>query len=114
VKRVRVEAYCDGPPHASDEEEPAVVERTMTIDDAGPAVLDLCASCDQALGYWRSLVESGPKPEAAPKRRRGRPKGPALPTYCPICGHESPTRSALGQHTRSRHEKGLLDLDTEE
>ena len=123
MKQIEVHAFCDSPAHADREQVPATVERVLTIDQYGPGVLDLCAPCDEAFNYWRAVIREAPDP---PEKKRSYPKGRAsrrtdiddgtseFERTCqePDCAYgAAPTRSALGQHVKSRHGKALADYD---
>lgn len=109
MRELTVTSWCDG---GHEEKVPATMVRTpsFALDGSDRKVLDLCEACDRRyILPVVSLMESGADPEPPPKKRMGRPKGPALPTVCPDCGHRSPNRSALGQHVQIRHGKRLRD-----
>jgi hypothetical protein len=129
MKQVVVQAYCDlcaaedGEP---EEPVPAVAEETF-----GGRLLDLCTRHQQVVQRqirrleemfaYGSEVDPPTGSKVRPSRQRspsgpgGRPANPLVQSVewrtCPECGHVSPTRSGLGQHTRSHHEKGLNAYD---
>ena len=119
MKHIQVIAFCDG---EHEERTRAVTERTIKIDGGEPVLLDLCEPCDKPFLDMLVLMERGAVVERTkgPKgKRSGTPSRETRPSRlpgmdvtnltCPECGHVSPSRSALGQHTRSRHGKGLKE-----
>lgn len=113
-KQIQILAFCDGD---HEQDTPATVERTLSLDGK-PWVNDLCERCDrQFIWPLLSLSEAGaepPDPPPRPSRSRkgiGGAKPRNLPTVCPDCGYECPTRSALGQHVKAKHGKVLADYD---
>lgn len=119
MKRIRIEAFCDNPlTHDEEDEVPAVVERTLTMDDSGPRLVDVCEPCDRMLDLVRALIGRGVTPEqmSAPLKK-GRP---SLPLDCREPGCIDPrtgvpyvgsSRSALGTHVKDSHGKSLRDYD---
>lgn len=106
MKQVHVTAFCDGADH--EERTPAIIERTVRVDRGDPVVLDLCEGCDKTFIDLLVLMERG-APPAPDHSRPSRLRGSGLSTTCPECGKPSKTRSALGQHTRKIHGKGLKE-----
>jgi hypothetical protein len=120
VKHIQVIAYCDG---THDEKVKATIERTVKIDNGKPVLLDLCEPCDKPFLALLDLMERGApveKPERPKRDRTGEsrpsriPGGPVHLRTCPECGHVSPNRSTLGQHTRTQHGKGLRAYSKED
>lgn len=127
MKEVQVVAWCDGTGHQH--QEPATVERRESLSGE-PVVLDLCDLCNKSfdvdLDAVRAWLERGvPVSETQPRKRGkstgpragvgGRPKradmeAPGWRT-CPDCGYECPTRTALGQHVKSKHNKVLSNYE---
>lgn len=120
MKTVVVQAYCDLCSDA-EEEVPATVEKTHE-----GFLLDLCARHDRQVtellvvlnGMFQQGVEvSPPARRVVPPGSRagvgGRPSNALKESLewrtCPDCGHETPTRSALGQHVKQQHQKRLRD-----
>jgi hypothetical protein len=129
MKQVIVQAFCDGD-HAERTE--AVNERTVAIDGSDTIMLDVCEQCDQLFAVLLGLMERGAKVDAKPKKEGMKSKvsdGPIkeqpsdsrrvsaedLPTTCPDCGFHSVSRTALGQHLRTKHDgKGFKDYTPEQ
>jgi hypothetical protein len=107
VKQIRVESWCDGFVRPHEHQTQAAIERTLTIENT-EVVFDFCEDCADLL---QQLRERGAEARQAlsPVRRTRRPRN--LPTVCPDCGQDSPTRSALGAHVKSHHQKLLRDYD---
>lgn len=135
-KEVQVVAWCDG---EHDERVPATVERRGPLDGE-TYLLDLCERCDRAYARawaqvqeWlaRGVSEGRARKSPYPKNRAPRGQGttpPPSPEFdtpfmrtCqePDCIDErtgvryvAPTRSALGQHVKVKHDnKRLADYD---
>lgn len=115
MKQVTIVAFCDG---SHDDLVPSTVERTVQIDGSKPVVLDLCGECDKAILALLMLMENGavvkakakvgdapvkPKKQAAAKPQTE----DVADRTCPECGRVAVNRTALGQHTRTQHGKGL-------
>jgi hypothetical protein len=125
ARELRLDLWCDG--EHGDEDVPATVTRTLTLDSGEPYLLDLCERCDKAVQDIALLMQRGVLAEQAiiaPGSTPPRKKGPLVPTAvaskmkqsvpwrtCPDCGYVTPTRSALGQHVKQKHEKLLRDYD---
>ena len=123
-KEVRVIAWCDGE-HRHREE--ATVERNETLDGR-PVVLDLCDPCNklldeaqEAVKVWLRRGMSASRATASTESRSrakiGTDTTSVFMRTCqePGCGYGvAPTRSALGQHTKTKHEKNLLAYDWSE
>lgn len=116
MKEVRLIPWCDG---HDDEKVEAVIERTITIDGCKPVLLDLCDLCDKNVIVVAELLSRGVLAEKPKRKPKAKPKGDLLTpadvdsqttTACPRCGHNSPTRSALGAHTRTKHGMGLREV----
>lgn len=120
-KEVVIQSWCDG-----EHERPvrATIERTESLGQ--PIALDLCESCaalfEKDLDTVRAWLARGVPAEKAspPVPKVGRPRagvgGRPKPDMsalvwrtCPDCGYECPTRTALGQHTKTKHDKVLSD-----
>jgi hypothetical protein len=54
--------WCEGI-ISHDQPEQAVTERTMTLDDLGPGVMDLCAMCNDTLARVEQILRRSPTPE---------------------------------------------------
>src|SRR5215831_17310274 len=113
-KEVRVIAWCDGE-HRHREE--ATVERHETLDGR-PVVLDLCEPCNKLLDEaqevvreWlrRGVLESkaAASTESKTRSRRGPDVESVFMRTCPEpgCTYVAPTRSALSQHTKQKHDR---------
>lgn len=123
MKEVQVLAFCDNAIAHDEAKVPAVSERTMSLDGGVEVVLDLCGTCEG--GVWQTLLDLyglGTKATGKAKRKTARKQVvPAAPvvghvtsaTTCPRCGHDAPSRSALGSHTRAVHGIGLVELRRE-
>ncbi len=133
TKEVVVQSWCDGP---HDHREPAAIERTESLDGE-PYLLDLCEVCDKSfedtleqVKTWlrRGVPVAEVQAPAPPRRTRsleGQPRSrPEFNTVfmrtCqePGCTdprtglqYLGPTRTALGQHVKSKHNKTLGDYD---
>ncbi len=117
MKQVVVQSYCD---LHSEEADPVPATTEVTFEGR---LLDVCTQHERVVNEQiASLVDlfsHGVEVEqSAPisrKRPIGRPKREEFQTErfrtCPDCGHVTPTRSALGQHVKQRHEKLLRDYD---
>jgi hypothetical protein len=131
-KEVVVQSWCDGD---HEERVAATVEREETLGGE-PYLLDLCGVCDlafaEALGRVRVWLERGvprSQAEAPPPRRvrhtTGQPSArPEFNTVqmrtCPEQGcvdprtnehYIAPTRTALGQHLKTKHGTRLGNYD---
>lgn len=122
MKHVQIVAFCDGDIHEGEGEPmvPATMERTVSIDGSKPALLDLCDACDSIIAAAEALMKRGAQIDL-PAKKAGKqkqeksegttstPEPSTLSTVCPEpgCGLVSASRTALGQHTRSQHGKGL-------
>lgn len=121
MKQVTITALCDLCANEEDDDVPGVVEVTWKN-----RLLDVCERHEEfvrvrieELERIFSLgveAEAGSRPERASRTRpdgrpTGRPRNPLVQSLgwrtCPDCGHVTPTRSGLGQHTRAQHGKGL-------
>jgi len=131
AKEVVVQSWCDGDHEVR---EPATVEREESLGGE-PYLLDLCPVCDraytEALDRVREWLERGvPRSQAeapppSPKRRSATGQPSATAEYntpqmrtCqePECidrrtgvQYIAPTRTALGQHLKSKHGTRLGD-----
>lgn len=122
-REVKVVAWCDGG-HGDQVE--ATVERVVSVDGGTATLLDLCASCDETVQAVLDLMSEGVAADTvaapAPRRRPGTGTPPARRRGvaphradgrdrrdCPECEYVGPTRSALGQHLRSRHDAKFSD-----
>lgn len=116
MKDVQIVAYCDGDHEGR---EPATIERRVSIDRAPVTVIDLCDVHDKVfIELLEFLNDRGAseadQPSANPSRRNSpsrQPGGPVEQRTCPDCGFVSKGRQALGQHTRTKHHKGLNDYE---
>lgn len=117
MKQVVVQAYCDLCAEEGQAEVPAEREETFN-----GYVLDLCgkhsASVEELLVILNGMFKRGvPAEEGKVPKKRGRPTGrppddllnSEVGRTCPDCGYVTPTRSALGQHVKSKHRKVLGD-----
>ena len=118
MKTVVVQAYCDLCSDAGQEEVPAFTERTFN-----GYLLDLCerhqTQVEELLIVLNGMFRQGV--EVEPHRRRGTGRKVGRPSIeqkesvewrtCPDCGHIPPTRSALGTHVKSKHNKMLRDYE---
>ena len=126
-KEVQILSWCDGLWHGDVDREPAKVERRLSLDGE-ESLADLCEKCDRALDEFRELINRG-----APPKGRKKPGPKVGRTRVPVEDYESdpmrtckepdcidprtgkqylaPTRSALGQHVKQRHDKLLADYD---
>lgn len=123
MKHVTITGYCDGD---HEEKTLSVIERTISVDGGKPVLLDLCEPHDKIIRDLYVLMERGATLDEPVKKKpkSGRQVGgtakptsiplPPAPQTCPECGHTSPTRSALGQHLRSKHDKGFRDYVIED
>jgi hypothetical protein len=124
MKEVSIVSYCDGEVHGEDARVVAAIEREISIDGTGPVTLDLCNECDLLIQQVQHLMGRGARvqapsakkkaaaPSAAHRSRGGAPPSSIPfngPHICPECKFVSKSREALGQHTRSKHNKGLKD-----
>lgn len=123
MREVVVLRYCDGD-HLDKVE--AGISREETIGGE-PVVLDFCEPCDEAFekdlatlrawlvrGIPASKVQPVPKPRrVSPSGKRiGRPRKEDLTRKCnqPGCEeYQAPTRSALGQHLKQKHQMTLAE-----
>lgn len=123
MREVIIVPWCDG---HDDIKVEATVERTISIDGCKPVLLDLCDQCDKDVIIVSELMSRGVLAEN-PKRKPRKPKvqqfegadepypfvggeDPKTTTICRICGHDSPTRSALGAHVKTKHSMGLKEM----
>jgi hypothetical protein len=110
MKEIKVVTWCDA---CGEDRIPADQSVTMSIGRTKPRTIDLCdmhhkeliVPVDYLLHAWGVGEESAPRPTAAQRGPRTIKPNPP----CPDCGHQSPNRSALGTHTKNRHDKGLKD-----
>ena len=138
MKQVIIQAFCDG---SHDDPVPSTRERTIQIDDTKKVLVDVCDSCDQMFSLMLSFMERGAVVDAKgkparkvsdgpiakqPHSKKGRKQRERTPpiakttgrdpnnnyiTVCPVCGMASVTRSALGQHMTTKHNKRFGDFD---
>lgn len=124
-RELKLITWCDG--EHGDEDVRATVVRTLAVDGDKPVLLDLCEVCDKTVQDLMVFMERGvpaSKAVSAPQTR-GR-KADTLPVKavaprpradgkdrvdCPECEYVGNTRSALGQHLKTRHEKKFSDYD---
>lgn len=127
ARELRLITWCDGD---HDEDVPATTVRTLTVDGGKPVLLDLCDVCDKIVQDMVVFMERGvlaSKAIATPAARV--PRTAALPTRaapeqavptradgkdrvdCQDCDYVGRTRSALGQHLKSKHDKKFSDYD---
>lgn len=120
---MKLVVWCDGD---HEEDTPSTVVRTLTVDGGKPVLLDLCEVCDKVVQDMIALMEAGvlaDKAIAAPttsKTRRPAPVPEGLPPAktpgyvpvradgkdrrdCPECEYVGRTRSAMGQHLKTKH-----------
>lgn len=102
-KEVTITAYCDG-----DHETKvlAVIERTLSVDDGTPMLVDLCETCDKAVQDIQVLMRQGiaaskVNPPAPPKRKR---KSASRPTPKPE-SEQSPQAQYLTGLSREERER---------
>lgn len=121
MREIRVMRWCDAK-HGDDERERihAQHEVVVAMDRAKPLMIDLCDDhYMQIVDPLRVLLDERGAPADQPQTPQARSnagrkvdvpsvKLPAPP--CPVCGTQSPTRGALGQHLKQKHGKGLLDF----
>lgn len=137
-KEVMVVAWCDGTIH--EVQERAEVERTVQVDGGVPVTLDLCLVCNKVFDDLASLMQRGapvndvpkrspkaqnPPPEegvSGSKRTSKRLTEENLPKACPEENcidprtneqYVAPSRAALGQHLKIKHDKRLGDYTWE-
>lgn len=114
--------WCDNyaaHPESKDRTRAVVVDLPVKVG-VEEVLLALCQRCyDSHFNAVIELMEFGvrtkprarstkPVEELPPSKRPGTPEQGRT---CPECGHVSTTRSALGVHLKSRHERGLKDYD---
>jgi hypothetical protein len=121
ARELKLVSWCDGE-HHEDEEVPAVVARTLSVDGGKPMLLDLCETCDKVvrdlivfmdrgLLASRAVSVPGVRKSDLPTRVTTVVGGGKDRTDCPECGHVSPTRSAMGAHLKTKHQKKIRDYD---
>lgn len=123
AQELRIDTWCDPCLAAGANEEGAPEEVTM----GGKArVLDLCkAHRDKLLGPLETALEAwGRRPEGAPAKRAYTRRAPTpqpaearshsarvpVAAMCLVCGHQSPTSSALGAHIKTAHGLTMADM----
>lgn len=100
MKEVTVHSWCDWNHSSADGRIPAEVERIITLNGGNPVVVDLCTAHARLLS---DLVEAG-------SSVADQPVDPVVAERtCPDCRMVCASRSALGQHTRKMHGKGLRE-----
>ena len=109
VKQITITGICDG-----GHEGPVVtsIEHTLSLDGSKPVAVDVCEECEDLFVRLRKMMENGT--EVPVRSQRSKPSRRPSPSTCPECGHVSPNRSALGQHCRQHHGKGLRDYSEED
>lgn len=134
-REVMILSWCDGD---HEDKVRAEVERVVTLDGKRPRLVDLCRSCDKLFTDVEWLLDRGADAEEVtePKRRETRehpqrtakrkPRRPPVGSdrvdcqepgcIDPRTGEQyvAPTRTALGQHVKSKHDKRLSDYDWSE
>jgi len=136
ARELKLITWCDGD---HDHDEPATVVRTLTVDNCKPVLLDLCEPCDKVVQDMLSLMQqgvladkaivgsmTGPRPRvvqsrpsptrsdsAVSARRKQIEASGQHRTDCAEedCDYVAPTRSALGQHLKMKHDAKLSDYD---
>jgi hypothetical protein len=112
VKQIIVQSFCDLCA-VQEQETPATTEATHN-----GRVLDLCDEHDTVISDLRRQIdrlfaEGVALEPVRPVRRGGRPTDDQKESVewrtCPECGHIPPTRSALGAHVKTAHNKRLRD-----
>lgn len=117
AKEIRVIAWCDGN-HDEDDRVQADNSVTLAFGRGKPRTVDLCDPCNKELihpvmelfGTYGVVGDGsietglGVKPKSKGGLMRHAPAPP-----CPECGHQAPTRSALGQHLKNQHGTGIKD-----
>lgn len=105
MKRVRVEAVCDGDHEA---EVPATVERNLQVDGEESQV-DLCPACDEMILGLLVLMERGVRPKR--RRPRAKPHLTVVPESteetCPNCGQSLKNRRSMLMHLRRVHHESI-------
>lgn len=108
MREIEVKKWCDN----HEGREPATVERVVQIDQSKPRLLDLCDRCDKDLRTWAELIAEAPVVDFPKRTYKARAKTSVdLSLECQECDHTSPSRAALGQHTRNIHGKGLKEYN---
>jgi hypothetical protein len=129
ARELQLVTWCDGD-HETDVR--ATVVRTLSVDGGKPVLLDLCEPCDKAVqdvlvlmdaGVYadKALVAPGSRPpravravpDAQPEPSKSQRADGRDRTDCVEdgCGYVAPTRSALGQHVKQKHETKLSNYD---
>jgi hypothetical protein len=119
MREVVVLRFCDGD-HI--EQVSATVEEVEGFGGE-PMLLDLCNPCFEVYrkdvatvqewlrrGVPAAKAVTGPAPVRRPRARpTGRKRKEDLTTTCNQCGYTCPTRTALGQHTKQKHDMTLTE-----
>lgn len=124
ARELKLVTWCDG---EHDGDVPATTARTLAVDGSKPILLDLCETCDKVVqdmlafmdrGVLASHAVSAPAarvrrspgsvPLTPPQRRDGKDRADCMEEGC---GYVGRTRSALGQHLKSKHGTKFTDYD---
>lgn len=106
AREVTILRWCDNEDYDLHGAERAVAttEFVVTINGRGPILLDLCTPCAEMFAPVEAVMERGVPWEPSMT------EDPEVQSRtCPECGMVSATRTALGQHLRKIHSKGLKD-----
>lgn len=114
TRELRIDTWCDpclakGAHEEATTEEVALGGRTLQLDVCKAHRDKLIAPLETALEAW------GRRPEKAPRKTSAtRPLAPSLDMaplpQCLVCGHQTPTSSALGAHIRTHHDMNMAQM----
>jgi len=140
AREIIVVKWCDNPLHEEEsehsEKQPAVAEHYITLNRGKPHVLDLCATCEDAVIHpLQALLQVAATVDGLPKAGNSRPKPKSgltptraaaggqelIDSYCeyPGCNKGQAgtpfiarSRTGLGAHMHRSHNVSLSDFES--